>query len=45
MAMFKMINKYFLVILIILISGCQASNQTKGDGNSSSLTSSNSSTE
>jgi formylglycine-generating enzyme required for sulfatase activity len=44
MAMFKMIKKYFLVILIILISGCQASNQTKGETNSSSLTSSNSST-
>jgi formylglycine-generating enzyme required for sulfatase activity len=44
MAMFKMIKKYFLVILIILISGCQVSNQTKGDGNSSFNTSSNSST-
>jgi formylglycine-generating enzyme required for sulfatase activity len=38
-----MIKKYFLVILIILISGCQASNQTKGDGNSSSSVGSSSS--
>jgi formylglycine-generating enzyme required for sulfatase activity len=35
-----MINKYFLLILIILISGCQASNQTKGDGSVSLNTSS-----
>jgi len=39
MAIFKMINKYFLVVLIVLISGCQASNQTKGNANASSSTS------
>jgi formylglycine-generating enzyme required for sulfatase activity len=38
-----MIKKYFLIILIILISGCQASNQIKGDGNSSSSVGSSSS--
>jgi hypothetical protein len=38
-----MINKYFLVVLIILISGCQASNQTKGDGSASFNTSSSTS--
>ena len=39
-----MINKYFLVVLIVLISGCEISNQTKGNGNASSLTGSSSST-
>ena len=38
-----MIKKY-LVVLIVLISGCEAANQTKGNGNSSSLTGSSSST-
>jgi uncharacterized caspase-like protein len=39
-----MINKYIIVILIILISGCQAANQAKGNGDASSLTGSSSST-
>jgi formylglycine-generating enzyme required for sulfatase activity len=34
-----MINKYIIVILIILISGCQAANQAKGNGDASSSTS------